>query len=511
MNIKTPGANSHSLGWIILHVIGAALAFHLAYSLPSLNGFIVGYLYCLIQLGRAKTWRMAFYPGLVVGLLIASLQLRFFWNIFGPAAIPLWVIYAFWIGLFAAFVRLCFTRFATPWALVIIPFVWTGLEYFRSELYFLRFSWLNVGYTFSDNLPLLRIINLLGMYVMGFLAAILAAVLACLRPLQAGLAGLALVLATAFAAAGKANPARSRDGSEKGVVVAGVQLESPNPGLVISALNRLVKVSPEAELLVLSEYTFQDVVPERVKRWCRDHHRYLIVGGKDPAVGGDFYNTAFVIGPEGDIIFRQVKSVPIQFFKDGLPAPELQPWESPWGKIGICICYDLSYTRVTDRLIRQGAEALVVPTMDVADWGKRQHEIHARVSPVRAAEYGVPIFRVAGSGISQLVDRAGRRVAEAGFSGDLEKISGWLPMGKPGGLPMDRWLAPCSVGVTVMLALWMLIRRWHAKKDTTRSDSDSPALFGQKPEASAIREPPPKLTSSDGKIASARFASHPHD
>ena len=73
----------------------------------------------------------------------------------------------------------------TPWVLVIIPFVWTGLEYFRSELYFLRFSWLNVGYTFSDNLPLLRMMNLLGMYGMGFLAAILAAVLACLRPLQA--------------------------------------------------------------------------------------------------------------------------------------------------------------------------------------------------------------------------------------------------------------------------------------------------------------------------------------
>ena len=64
--------------------------------------------------------------------------------------------------------------------------------------------------------------------------------------------------------------------------------------------------------------------------------------------------------------------------------------------IGICICYDLSYRRVTDPLIRMGAQALIVPTMDVADWGRRQHELHARVAPVRAAEYGVPIFRLPG-------------------------------------------------------------------------------------------------------------------
>jgi apolipoprotein N-acyltransferase len=68
-------------------------------------------------------------------------------------------------------------------------------------------------------------------------------------------------------------------------------------------------------------------------------------------------------------------------------------------------------------------QALVVPTMDVVDWGQRQHEIHARVSPVRAVEYGVPVFRVASSGISQLVDRDGRRVAEAAFSSYGARIS----------------------------------------------------------------------------------------
>ena len=83
-----------------------------------------------------------------------------------------------------------------------------------------------------------------------------------------------------------------------------------------------------------------------------------------------------MINPEGRVEFKQAKSVPVQFFVDGMPAKSQAVWESPWGKIGICICYDLSYSRVTDRLIRQGARALIVPTMDMIAWGGHEHELH---------------------------------------------------------------------------------------------------------------------------------------
>jgi apolipoprotein N-acyltransferase len=461
----------------VVHAAGAVLAFHLAYGSASLNGLIVGYAYCLIQLARTSRWRLAFYPGIVVGLLIVGPKLQFFWTIFGPSVIALWLILAIWIGLFVGIAWLCFARLGTAPALIIVPFLWLGLEYFRSELYFLRFSWLNIGYAFSDQVRLLPMAKLLGMYGVGFAVTSLAAGLACLRPLRAGLAGVVLVAATVLAATGNTESPGPVDRSGKGVEVAGVQLEFPSESEVIRALNKLVEASPEAELLVLSEYTFQNVVPERVKGWCRDRRLHLIVGGTDPIPGGDFYNTAFVVGPAGDVVFRQVKSVPIQFFKDGLPAPELRPWDSPWGKIGICICYDLSYTRVTDRLVRQGAEALIVPTMDVLDWGERQHEMHARVAPVRAAEYGLPIFRIASSGISQLVDRSGRRVDEAGFACRGATISGWLPTGKAGTLPWDRWLAPVAIGMSAGLILFLLVmavRKRLLPVSTPGSDPDPP-------------------------------------
>jgi apolipoprotein N-acyltransferase len=232
-------------------------------------------------------------------------------------------------------------------------------------------------------------------------------------------------------------------------------MEFPAPTEVPAALDKLLNCHREAELFVLSEYTFDGPVPERVKAWCRKQRKYLIAGGKDIIGAAEFFNTAFVVGPDGEIVFRQVKSVPIQFFKDGRPALEQRLWESPWGKLGLCVCYDLSYRRVTDQLIRLGAQAIIAPTMDVADWGGHQHRLHARVAPVRAAEYGVPIFRVCSSGISQLIDREGRVVASAAFPGEHATIAGSLELAERGRLPLDRWLAPLSVFVTAGTVLWL--------------------------------------------------------
>ena len=452
--------------WIII----AAIAFHLAYSGSGASPLIMVYLFALLRLTRNDSGRKAFYSGLVVGLLIALGRLNFFWNIFGGGCVALWLVFAFWIGLFTALARLCRQSFGNTWGLALIPFVWCGVEYFRSELYYLRFSWLNAGYALAlspEFLPL----SLVGIYGIGFLASGIACIAAALwersrtRALTTLCCGSGVVLLLSFL------PKHDEAAPLAKVQVAGVQMEFPSEQEVLVRLNDLVKKYPEAELLVLSEYTFNEPVPEKVKDWCRQHQRYLIVGAKDPAPGANnYYDTGFVISPAGEIVFRQGKKVPIQFFKDGLPAPEQKLWISPWGKIGICICYDLSYSRVTDRLVAQGAKALIVPTMDVVDWGKRQHELHARVAPLRAAEYGIPVFRVASSGISQLVDARGRIVANAPCPGEGAMLSGILEMRARGHLPPDRWFAPFATAIVGLLALVFLISQCRGFSSRSRTE-----------------------------------------
>ena len=200
-------------------------------------------------------------------------------------------------------------------------------------------------------------------------------------------------------------------------------------------------------------------MPDSLKNWCRDNQRYLVVGGKDIVTNDVYFDTAFVVGTNGEVIFKQAKSVPIQFFHDGLPAQKQELWNSPWGKIGLCICYDLSYTRVTDALVEEGAQLLIVPTMDVSDWGEHQHELHARVAPVRAAEYGIPIFRVASSGVSQAVDRTGNVMAHTSIGANGEIFSARLSLlHRQKALPLDRYLAPVCTLMTGVVLLLLLVR-----------------------------------------------------
>ncbi|HOX56203.1 MAG TPA: nitrilase-related carbon-nitrogen hydrolase [Candidatus Paceibacterota bacterium] len=463
---------------ISLWVVVAAAAFHAAYASVHGSLLIVLYLFALLQLAQAGRWRLAFYPGLAVGLLIAVARLGFFWVLFSGAAIALWFVYAFWIGLFVALARLCLTRFGRARGFLLVPFVWAGLEYFRSELYYLRFSWLSIGYAFAEA-PWQAALRFTGVYGAGLLlAGVAAAAVFCWQKSKVRAAVVLVLGAGAFALGGDLVGSHTSTPGP-GVRVAGVQMEFPLEAEVVLRLNDLIREHPDTELAVLSEYTFTGPVPDPVREWCREHSRYLVVGGKAPATGTNFYNTAFVIGPDGDIVFRQVKAVPIQFMNDGLAAPEQKVWDSPWGKIGICICYDLSYTRVNDRLVRQGAQALIVPTMDVADWGQAQHELHARIAPVRATEHRLPIFRLASSGISQLTDHAGRVLASAPCPGDGVTLAGTLELRGTGRLPADRWLAPFSVAVTAVLMVMFFLHRpraSHAPSEPPKTHDNPPPL-----------------------------------
>ena len=468
-----------SLWWVVV----GAVFFNLTYqwmALPALGLLIFGYALALVRLTNQATVRRAFYFGLATGIGSYAPQLLFFWNIFGPAAMVLWLVLAFWVGLFTAIICGVRWRWGRRTALWLIPVVWTGVEYFRSELYYLKFSWLNVGYA----LPVGHGGNVfikLGMYGLGFLVFAIAGLVTERRRFkgsQFAWAGIGLFCLGVVCCFSAFISAMRYERPNLPVGIIGVQLEFANEYVVAKSLDRAFKQHPESQIFVLSEYTLDGPVTDKLKNWCREQGRYLVVGGKEHLTNDDYYNTTYVIGTNSEIVFQQAKSVPIQFFKDGRPAPSQKVWESPWGKIGLCICYDLSYTRVTDELIRQGAQLLIVPTMDVAEWGRHQHELHSRVAPVRAAEYGVPIFRLASSGISQAVNGYGDVPAHTSFpgSGDVLSAELHLPMG--GSLPLDRWLAPVCVVITAVvlgMLLWLDWRGNQSSKHRRTSQIQGPA------------------------------------
>jgi len=452
------------LGW----GTGAAIAFHVAYEIfpPA----ILLFLFCTFQLSRTANRPRATYAGWLLGLCIYGPQLEFFFRVFDLAALGLWLVLATWLSIYLVLQRFALMKLGPYLGALAAPFIWTGVEYFRSELYYLRFSWLSVGYVMSP-FPSAALIPWLGIYGIGFALMAFAATFPFVGGTRARAKWIWALLLGAFVVMGQIASRVDSSGrrNAKPMQVAGVQLEFPDPENVLKALDDLIRKSPKAELLVLSEYTFDGRVPSEIRNWCDENDKYLVAGGKDylDPLETQFRNTAFVIGPDGREVFAQAKKVPIQFFKDGLPATTQNVWDSPWGKIGFCVCYDMSYTRVIDELIRQGAQAIIAPTMDVRDWGERQHRLHARVAPVRAAEYGIPIFRLCSSGISQAVSRDGDVYATAGFPGQGEMIAATLQVevGKKC-LPLDRFLVWPCVSLCGLLVAWHLIEPLRGQRES---------------------------------------------
>jgi apolipoprotein N-acyltransferase len=130
---------------------------------------------------------------------------------------------------------------------------------------------------------------------------------------------------------------------------------------------------------------------------------------------------------------------------------------------------------VTGELVRLGAQVLIVPTMDVTDWGRGEHELHARIAPVRAAEYGIPVFRAASSGISQSVYGVGYVTASASFPDQLATIQSVLTFGKSGSLPIARVIAPISIIVTMATIecfIFTLLRQKRQARNPARSAAE---------------------------------------
>jgi apolipoprotein N-acyltransferase len=425
--------------------------------------------------------RTAAHHGAVAGLVFYPLSLPWMFKIFGPFAAGFWCVFSLWVALFAALAWLSWGPADRPgllrgclWALSVSVF-WTGLEYFRSEIWWLNNAWLGLGFSQADRQPFLQLCSIGGVYGLSFLIVF---VNACASLLFIGrragpvIAGSALLV---FGWGGTVLLRRDAAAGEGGrsVSVALVQDENADPDRM-AAMSR-AKASG-ADLLVWPEY---GVLVQK----GQEESYVTLLAGKLKDVGavsviGSFTsegegrrrkseNFAWVLSPEGGLLGRYDKLHPIPYVEKGLvPNPDPRPIDTPAGRLGVQICYDLDFENGSRRLAARGAQILVVPNIDPETWGRRQHRQHSAMAAVRAVETGRWVARAASSGESQIIDPRGRvtDMLPFGRSGVL-RGSAFLRDGKTPYVATGWLLAPACLSATAMfLAFLFLLKIRRGKK-----------------------------------------------
>ena len=136
--------------------------------------------------------------------------------------------------------------------------------------------------------------------------------------------------------------------------------------------------------------------------------------------GDVLHNAAVLVGPDGLIgTYRKTHLPFLGVDRFVVPGDELPVYDTPLGRIGVEICYDLRFPEVTRTLALKGADIVAHPTnFPVA--ARIQTEL---ITVARAAENRVYLLtanRVGKErtgefcGWSQIVDPHGKRLAEAG-------------------------------------------------------------------------------------------------
>lgn len=360
--------------------------------------------------------------GFAHGLIAYGLGVSWFWNLFGPMTLALVAILASFHALYGWVSSFIQARLGTHWTLPLsLAGLWTLIEFTRGELFWLKFPWFGVGLSRGPH----WLLPWLGVYGVTFLAVW--GVQALLRRSCRPFAVPALVAwAIPTFMMGPSDP------KDSSVPIAAVQAE-------MAGLKTYLKLSadapPETRLWIWPEYAYASDLSrnkrdyEAVLAFLKSRPDATLVLGTHTWVGDEgWHNTALTLGPDG-ALGRHFKNHTVHLFDDGIPGTEAQPVRTPLGLVGTPVCFDCDFQDIVRRMTAAGAQLIVAPTMDALSWSLRQHEQHARLFQIRAAENRRWIAVAATSGVTQIIDPHGRVTArlplvqEATLSGSLHPRS----------------------------------------------------------------------------------------
>ena len=187
-----------------------------------------------------------------------------------------------------------------------------------------------------------------------------------------------------------------------------------------------------AKLLAVLQPLEADPFVQGVRALAKELKTWILIGSALVARGSDkAANRAVLIDAEGEIVATYDK---LHMFDVDLPngdryresslyepGAEARLVRTPWGKLGLTICYDMRFPQLYRALAKAGAEIIAVPAAFTRPTGEAHWEVLLRA---RAIENGVFILAAAQGGVHEdgrgtwghsiAIDPWGRILAQAG-------------------------------------------------------------------------------------------------
>lgn len=121
---------------------------------------------------------------------------------------------------------------------------------------------------------------------------------------------------------------------------------------------------------------------------ARENGLYLVAGSMPETDQGRCYNTSYVFGPDGKQIGKHRKmhlfDIDIeggQYFQESdtlTPGEQVTVFDTPFGKMGVAICYDFRFPELARLMVLDGARILIVPAAFNMTTGPRHWQLMFR-------------------------------------------------------------------------------------------------------------------------------------
>ncbi|MBD3766390.1 MAG: carbon-nitrogen hydrolase family protein [Gammaproteobacteria bacterium] len=139
-------------------------------------------------------------------------------------------------------------------------------------------------------------------------------------------------------------------------------------------------------------------------QWARQLNAYVVAGSLPLTTGDHVYATLCIFDPHGVLVtyYRKMHLFSVvtptgasyredRLFREG-PVPVI--WHSPWGAIGLAICYDLRFPAMFRYYAQAGARLVLLPSAFTAETGEAHWHVLVRARAIETQSFMLAVNQV---------------------------------------------------------------------------------------------------------------------